>query len=120
VKNKKVKAYRYGVFAEFFVIMLLAVQGYSVLARRFKTKVGEVDIIAKRGKNLVFVEVKARGKKADVEEVLTRKQADRINRSALLFIANKPKFANFSIRMDLFLVRPWRFPLHIKNAWQEM
>ena len=59
-KNKRQKAWRYGQAAETICALSLQLRGYRILARQFKTPLGEVDIIARRGRVLVFIEVKAR------------------------------------------------------------
>ena len=51
-KNKKRKANRFGHYGEYFAMLFLMLKGYSILERRYKTKVGEIDIIAKK-KNIV-------------------------------------------------------------------
>ncbi len=111
------KAYRFGVFAETIIVIMLILQGYRIIARRYKTKVGEVDIIAKRSGLIAFIEVKAR-KNSDVYEVLTSSQMNRIERASSLFIAKNAELANLSMRFDLVIVKPWKLPHYIKNAWQ--
>jgi putative endonuclease len=97
--------------------MYLFCKGYTVIERRYKTPMGEVDIVARKRSTLAFIEVKAR-KDANVLEVLTQKQQEIITRAALLFIANHPRFAKFNIRFDLVRVSaPWSIN-HLTNAWQ--
>ncbi|NDF11969.1 MAG: YraN family protein [Proteobacteria bacterium] len=116
-KPSRLKHYNFGHKAEWWVCLHLYLRGYSVLERRYKTPVGEVDIIACRGRMLAFIEVKAR-QDANVQEVLSRTQQERISRAALLFIANNPRFATLSARFDLVRVcAPWHIT-HIENAWQ--
>lgn len=116
-KLKKQKGYTLGHQAEFWVSIYLAFKGYTVLHKRFKTPVGEVDIIARRRNTIAFIEVKAR-KNQQVQEVLSRHQQQRISRAAALFVANNPRFATFTLRFDLALIRaPWKIT-HIENAWQ--
>src|SRR5262245_35341676 len=88
----RLKRFRLGHKAEWWACVYLFCRGYSVLERRYKTPVGEVDIIARRGSMIAFIEVKAR-KDANVQEVLSSHQRERISRAALLFIANNPRFA---------------------------
>lgn len=114
--NAKTRAYRFGFWAETLVVWWLRLQGYRILARRYKTKLGEIDIIARRKANLAMIEVKAR--KDDSTEVLTQQQQKRINAAAALFIAKYPAFAHDTIRFDVVIVRPWKLPQRIENAWQ--
>ena len=113
---KKLKAYRLGHMAEAACIIYLTLKGYKVLERRFKTRLGEVDIVAKRGKNLAFVEVKARN--TPVDEVLNAKQRQRITEAASLFLAKRQKFANSDVRFDLIMFKPPCFIKHVKDAWR--
>ncbi|MEZ5759409.1 MAG: YraN family protein [Emcibacteraceae bacterium] len=60
VKPAKKKAYKWGQLAELFASLMLRFKGYSIVARRYKTRVGEIDIIARKGPLTIFCEVKAR------------------------------------------------------------
>jgi putative endonuclease len=59
------KAYRSGVFAESLVALLLRLKGHRVVARRYKTPVGEIDLVALKGRRLAFIEVKRRKTRED-------------------------------------------------------
>jgi len=118
MSRKKIKAYRFGIFAEIIAIIYLTCKGYRVINKRYRNKAGEIDIIARRGRGLVFAEVKAR-KNGETGEILSQRQQQRIIRSASLFVAKKAEFANFEMRFDLLIIRPWRMPEHLVNAWQE-
>ena len=48
LKNKRKISYLYGIFSEIAAIIFLTFKGYTILDRRFKTKIGEIDIIAKK------------------------------------------------------------------------
>lgn len=112
----KIKAYRLGIFAEIFCIIFLFFKGYGLLERRFKTHLGEIDLIFTKGKKVIFVEVKARN--SDVKELVTTKQQQRIVRAASLFLAKRQKFANADVRFDLIFFRPPFFIKHHKDAWR--
>lgn len=114
--NKK-KSYKLGLFAESLAAFYLRICFYSIISRRYKSDVGEVDIIARRGKRLVFIEVKARKNKDDAYAAFTLHQQNRIVRAAKLFIAKNPKYNESNIRFDLILICPAFFIKHIKNAW---
>lgn len=115
-KTKKIAAYNYGIFAEIVSIIYLSLLGYFIIARRYKTRLGEIDLIARRGKTIAIIEVKAR-KDNSIEEVLTSHQQKRIADAASLFIAKNPNFANFQVRFDLIIIKPWFRLKHVKNAW---
>lgn len=118
-------AYRFGHWAETLCVWWLRLGGYRVLARRYKAPVGEIDIIARRGDTLAFVEVKARhGARNngdpwdDAGEVLTMRQRGRIVRAAEAFVARRPALSDCAMRFDLMTVRPWRPPHHLADAWR--
>ncbi|MDA0780919.1 MAG: YraN family protein [Rickettsiales bacterium] len=113
----KTKSYKFGLLAETIAVIYLRLCFYSIISRRHKTKLGEVDIIARRGNNLVFIEVKARKKKDDAYIAFTKHQQNRITRAAQLFIAKNPRYLQTNIRFDLILVCPIFFIKHIRNAW---
>ena len=120
-KVGRVRAYRFGRFAESLCVWRLRLAGYRVLARRFKTPVGEIDIVARRGDTLAFVEVKARHAAADRGDQaveLTARQRARIERAAEAFVARRPRLAGCAMRFDLMVVRPWRAPRHLADAWR--
>ena len=105
--------------AETLSAWLLRVKGYRILARRFRTPAGELDIVARRGRIIAFVEVKAR---ADFEAAIlsiTPHQQARIMRAALLFVASRPGLVDLNMRFDVMLAAPWRLPVHMRNAWTE-
>ncbi len=114
------QAYRLGLWAEAVCCVLLALKGYRIIASRYKTPVGEIDIIAAHGKALVFVEVKARSDLALAAEAISLFQRKRILRAARYFaLKHGAKFAGYCWRFDAMLVAPWRWPRHIESAWRE-
>jgi putative endonuclease len=110
-------AFRLGVSAERQAAALLLVKGYRVVAHRFRTGVGEVDIVARRGDLLVFVEVKARGRLDDAAEAVTPRQQRRIIAAAEAWLAKHPDDVTRNIRFDVILVAPRRWPRHILGAF---
>jgi len=125
--NKKQKAYFWGQGAEWLAMVHLTLKGYRILARRFKCKSGEIDLIARKGSVICFIEVKARKRKQDALEALSFHQRQRIIKAAEWYLAkNFPKnfrgknaaFQDISCRFDLMAVEPWRVPTHVRDAWQ--
>ncbi len=86
----------------------LRLRGYRVLARRFAVGVGEIDIVARRGRVVAVDEVKARADRNLLESPVTARQRQRIARAAEAFLARSPGLAEMDVRFDLMLVRPWR------------
>jgi putative endonuclease len=88
-----------------------------VLARRYKTKLGEIDIVARRGAILVFVEVKARADIVTATDALGGRQFGRVARAASLFLARHPHYAAHSVRFDAILVNGL-WPRHLPDVWR--
>ncbi|MBT3358050.1 MAG: YraN family protein [Rhodospirillales bacterium] len=116
--SKRQHAWRFGRFAERLAAGYLRVKGYRILAARHKTPVGEIDIVARRGSLIAFVEVKARADAIAAADALGPNQRRRITRAALAFIARYPHLAELSMRFDVILVTPWQVPRHIVDAWR--
>jgi putative endonuclease len=95
---------------------LLRLKGFRIIARDFRVPVGEIDIIARKGRLLAFIEVKARQSAA--EEVLTARQRKRIIRAAEAFMMTRPDLAGLDLSFDLMLVGRWRWPRHLIAAWR--
>ncbi len=89
---------------------------YSILAHRQRNFTGEVDIIATRAKSLVFIEVKARSSNFD-DVLCNTYQQNRIKRTAEVCLQNHQKYQNFNMLFDLIIIRPYKLPQVIRNAW---
>ena len=111
-------AFRTGVSAESRAAAYLVGRGYAIAARRFKSQVGEVDIVARRGRVLVFVEVKARSTLDAAAESLQPRQQRRIAAAASAWLALNPHDADSNIRFDAVLVAPGKIPRHIQAAFE--
>ena len=110
-------AYQRGSRAEGACALWLRLQGYRILARRFRSPVGEVDLIARRGNLVAFVEVKSRPTLEQALQAVTPGQRRRVVRAAEAFLAANPWLAALDIRFDLMAVAPWRRPRHLAGAW---
>jgi putative endonuclease len=110
-------AERLGRRAESIAAWYLRLKGYRIVARRFRTHSGEVDIVAKRGRVLVFVEVKAR-RDSDVGlDAVTGTGRARIARAAGTWLSRYPGAARLDLRFDVIVVAPRRWPLHLRNVF---
>lgn len=112
------KAVRAGRRAESLCAWHLRARGYRVLARRLRTSTGEIDILARRGRVLAVIEVKARPTMAQAAESIGLQQRKRVIRAAEAFLARHPALAALDLRFDAMLVAPWRLPVHIRDAWR--
>jgi putative endonuclease len=110
-------AFRFGLTAESRAAAYLVAKGYRILARRFRTAVGEIDIVARRRGVLVFVEVKARETFDAAAEAIGRRQQSRIVAAAQSWLAAHPDDAARDMRFDVVLVAPGRLPRHLMAAF---
>lgn len=101
---------RRGAIAESKAALFLMLRGHAVVARRFKSHVGEIDIVAVRGRRIAFIEVKSRGTIADCEAAITADVRARVRRAAEVFLARHHRYIGFDIGFDLMFMRPWRWP----------
>ena len=113
------RAFRLGRRAERLCVWYLRLRGYRILARRERTPVGEIDIVARRGRVLAMVEVKARSSLDEAAAAISPRQRARIARAAAHFLATRPLAAGTTVRYDAMLVAPWRLPVHLPNAWRD-
>jgi putative endonuclease len=102
--------------AETVAAWWLRLHGWRILAQRVRTPVGEVDLIARRGRTVAFVEVKARATEADlalaIDDRRIRRVAAAVNMLSAHYAANGE-----DIRIDLMLLAPGRLPRHLANVW---
>jgi putative endonuclease len=114
------RAERRGRRSEWAAIALLLLKGYRILARRQRTRLGEIDLIAKSpGGPVCFIEVKARGDALAAAQSLGDKQKQRIGRAAAHYLASRPELARKGARFDIIAVAPNRFPRHYCDAWRD-
>jgi len=116
-RHAKTRAWKFGRWAELASAVCLMLKGYRIIARGVRTPVGEIDLIVRRGRTLAFIEVKARRDRGTAD-ALTPRQRRRIVRAARAFLQYQPRLAALDRRFDFILVRPWRWPRHLPNAWR--
>jgi putative endonuclease len=117
VSEKRARAYRHGVFAETVAALLLRLKGHRIIARRYKTPVGEIDLVALKGKRLAFVEVKRRKNLDEAGWSLPTRARRRIVRAAQYWLAGHPAYAGHDLAFDVVLAAPWALPRYIENAF---
>jgi putative endonuclease len=117
VSPKRQVAFRTGISAESRAAAFLIAKGFRILARRWKSPVGEIDIVARRRTLLVFVEVKARNDLDDAAWSVTERQRRRIVAAAEAWLARHGDDRIRDIRFDAMLVAPGRIPRHILAAF---
>lgn len=115
--NARRKHHRRGIRAEYLALGWLMLKGYRPLAMRYKTPVGEIDLIMRRGRTLAIVEVKARKKRDDAATAVHTKNQSRIMRAAQHFMAGHGGLIDYQVRFDVCLIAWYRLPHHIPNAF---
>lgn len=110
-------AWRFGRIGEALCAWRLRLLGWRIIARDVRTRAGEIDLVAVRGRTLAFVEVKARSD-ATATEPLLAQQRRRIVRAAESFLAARPDLAQHDIRFDVMLVGKARLPRHLPAAFR--
>jgi putative endonuclease len=116
-RPERVAAFKLGVSEESRAAMLLIAKAYRILARRWKTPFGEIDIVARRRRTLVFVEVKARATDDEAMEAVTERSRRRIINAAELWLAHHPEDGKGDVRFDVIVMTPSKLPQHIPNAF---
>lgn len=114
---ERVAAFQTGLSAESRAAALLMAKGYRILAKRFRTPHGEIDLVAKRRNLLAFVEVKARATLDEAAYALTPRQQARIINAAQAWLMAHPEHAEFELRFDVILIAPRRLPRHLLAAF---
>lgn len=115
--NKRVAAYRRGHLGEAIAALWLQFKFYRIRDRRYKTPLGEIDLVAQKGRTIAFVEVKQRADTADDMLTYAAINRDRIARAAQLWLQRHPEEAGRELRFDVIFLAPGRWPRHLINAF---
>lgn len=111
------RAERRGRWSEWTAALYLMLKGYRILAMRYRVRAGEVDIIARRGELVAFVEVKARRDLMAAVDAVTFASQDRIRAAGDHWLARQPDVARLSLRYDIVAITPWKLPRHYEGAF---
>jgi putative endonuclease len=117
-KPEPKSTYRTGLVAEALCRLMLRLKFYRIVASRYKSPLGEIDIIAARGKMVALIEVKARATEREAMEAVSPRQRQRLERAAQDFLSRNPHFNGHNLRFDVMLVAKNRWPVHIQDAWR--
>ena len=104
-----------GILGELFAALILLCKGFWILKRRYKTKCGEIDIIAKKGDLITFIEVKFRQDLESGYMAISNKQLKRIQRASEIFLDHYPEYRKNFRRYDIVLIYKWKIPVYIEN-----
>ena len=113
----RVAAFRTGLSAETRAAAYLMAKGYRILAKRFRTPYGEIDLVARKRNLVAFIEVKARASLDDAAYAVTPRQQRRIIDAAQAWLMTHPEHAQFDLRFDAMLIAPKRLPRHLLAAF---
>jgi len=114
--NPKKRAYLKGQRGEWIASLYLRCKGYEILETRFKTPLGEIDLLVRKGKTLVAVEVKSRNSLENAAFSIMPFQQRRIECALLYYLSRKS--LPVELRFDVILIAPWRWPYHVIGAWR--
>lgn len=115
--DRRRKSLRRGHLSEYLAALSLLLRGYRILAMRYRVKAGEIDIIARKGDLVSFIEVKARRTtEASVFAVNVLAQS-RIRNASLHWLKTRTDAGRLSYSYDIIAVRPWRWPEHFRDAF---
>ncbi|HVW58038.1 MAG TPA: YraN family protein [Rhizobiaceae bacterium] len=117
-RRARYRAYRKGHRGEFAASLALLLKGYRIVARRFRTKAGEIDLIARRGDLILVVEVKARPTLLQAMEAITITAERRIEAATDIWLSRQVDHARLSVRFDMIAILPRRWPVHVPNIFQ--
>ncbi|WP_137129926.1 YraN family protein [Rhizobium sp. FY34] len=115
--RRRRRAERYGRLSEYVAAGFLMIKGYRILALRHRTPMGEIDIIARKRDLVIFIEVKARARSADAVDAVGGATQRRIRDASDLWLSRRRDAHLLSQRYDIIAVQPWRFPVHIQDAF---
>ena len=115
-REKRLRAGLFGRRAEQLAILLLRAKGYRILARTYIVRGGEIDVIARRGSAVAFVEVKARPMLEDALIAITPAKQRRMSVAARHWLGSNQWAMRCSLRGDLVAIAPWRMPRHLVGA----
>jgi putative endonuclease len=104
---------------EVLAALWLMAKGYRILGFRLRTPHGEIDLVARRGRVLAAVEVKARTNLETALEAVSLSQRQRLRRAIRAPAARRHGLEETEVRLDLMALAPGRFPRHIPDAWSQ-
>ncbi len=116
--SSRLSAERKGRKGETLAVIFLVLKGYRIIARRYKTKLGEVDIIARRRDVVAMVEVKARATLLEAMDAVDFSSMKRIEAAGDIWLSKQRDYAKINIRYDLIAILPRKWPVHVESLFQ--
>jgi putative endonuclease len=115
-RNARRDRERQGRRAEWIAAWSLRLRGYRILGVREKTPLGEIDLVAVRGRRVAFVEVKRRATQEAAEAAISAAQRARIRRAADLWLARNERYQAHELGFDIVFLIGGRWPRYLANA----
>lgn len=115
--GRRIKAEKRGHRSEWLAAWALRLKGWRIVEKRFKTKTGEVDLIARKRDLIIMVEVKARASLIEAMDAVTPTAQRRIEAAGDIWLARQTDFAKLSVRYDLIAVLPRKWPVHVERLF---
>ena len=113
---ERLRRYRRGIVSEWVAAAALMARGYRILGHRVRTPLGEIDLIAVRGKRVAFVEVKRRATRTEAEAALGGPLAQRLRRASDYWVSRHARYRDHERGLDAILVLPSRLPIYLPDA----
>ncbi len=111
-------AERRGRRGELAAALALMLKGYAILERRLRTPLGEIDLVARKGALIAFIEVKARPNAGLCIDAVTPRAWGRISAAADLWMSRRAQLSDFDRRFDIVAITPRAWPIHMRDAWR--
>lgn len=119
-KKARARTHRLGVMAEYAAMLWLTFKGYRLVVMRYKTPVGEIDLVMRRGRTLAIIEVKARKMRGDAAHAITRENQSRVIRASQVFLIHHPAYADYQVRFDALVIAWYSWPRHLPHAFTNL
>jgi putative endonuclease len=117
-RKRGAAARRRGHVAEGIAVAYLRLKGYRILERNWRSKLGEIDILAKKGRILALVEVKTRADRALASAAILAPQRQRLVRALGHYLKARPELASLDLRCDVIAFAKLGWPIHLVDAWR--
>ncbi|RFB78567.1 YraN family protein [Methylovirgula sp. 4M-Z18] len=115
---KKRRARHFGLEAEWFAALWLRGKFYRILARNVVVPGGEIDLVAKRGATVIFVEVKARPQLEDAQSAITPTKQRAMRHAIRLWLSRNPWASSCTLRADAIYLAKGRLPQHVEHIFE--
>ena len=117
-RQRGARARRRGHLAEGLAVAYLRLKGYRILERNWRSKLGEIDILVRKGGILALVEVKTRADADLASGALRGPQRRRLMRALAHYLKTRPELASLDLRCDVVALGRFGWPIHLKDAWR--